>query len=117
MINMVEFETVMSEEKNFGSKNFIEVAKKKAKSETGENEFLAVSRGFVGKDGAKRYTKSIALPVDAEMVDFIAENLKKCLGAESSAPAETTEAPTEETSAETTEEAPVEETPAVEATE
>jgi len=72
---MVEFETVKANEKNFGTNNFLEIARKKAKSETGENEFLSLSRGFVAKDGSKRYTKSIALPVDAEMVDFIKSSL------------------------------------------
>lgn len=76
---MVEFETIKSEEKAFGSKNFLEVARKKAVSEKGENEFIAISRGFFAQDGSKRYTKSIALPVDAELVKFINENLQTCV--------------------------------------
>jgi hypothetical protein len=76
---MVEFETVKSSEKKFGTNNFLEIAKKKAKTDDGENEFLAISRGFVAKDESKRYTKSIALPVDAEMVDFIKASLDEVM--------------------------------------
>jgi hypothetical protein len=73
---MVEFETVKANEKKFGTNNFIEVARKKAKSDEGENEFIAISRGFFAKnDESKRYTKSIAIPVDGEMVDFIKDSL------------------------------------------
>ena len=76
---MVEFETIKAEIKSFGTRNFIEVSRKKAKSEKGENEFLSISRGFIAQDGSRRYTKSIALPLDAEMVKFIAETLESCL--------------------------------------
>ncbi|HLD41931.1 MAG TPA: hypothetical protein VJB06_02760 [archaeon] len=72
----VEFETLKAEEVKFGKNNFIEVARKKAKAETGENEFLAISRGFFLPDGTKRFKRSIAIPNDKEIVDFIADKLK-----------------------------------------
>ncbi len=72
----VEFETLKSEEVKFGKNNFIEVARKKAKAETGENEFLAISRGFFLPDGTKRFKRSIAIPNDKAIVDFIADKLK-----------------------------------------
>lgn len=71
----VKFETIKSEEMKFGAKNFVEVARKKAVSETGENEFISISRGFFGQDGSKRFTKSIAVP--QEVANFIADKLKE----------------------------------------
>ena len=71
----VEFETIKAEETKFGNNNFLEVARKKAISSKGENEFVSVSRGFFAPDGTKRFTKSVSMPLDT--VDFVAENLKK----------------------------------------
>ncbi len=73
---MVEFETMKAVEVKFGKNNFIEIARKKAKSETGDNEFIAISRGFFLPDGTKRFKKSIAVPDDASVKNFIAENIK-----------------------------------------
>ena len=72
----VEFETLKAEEVKFGKNNFIEIARKKAKAETGENEFLAISRGFFLPYGTKRFKRSIAIPNDKAIVDFVADTLK-----------------------------------------
>lgn len=72
---MVEFETLKSEEKNFGKNNFLEIARKVAKGEEGENEFVQIARGFFAPDGSKRYKKSIAIPDDQEIKEFIAEKI------------------------------------------
>ncbi|MBI4018364.1 MAG: hypothetical protein HY368_02040 [Candidatus Aenigmarchaeota archaeon] len=74
---MVTFETVKSEEIKFGSANFLEIARKKAVSEEGENEFISISRGFMTRTGERRYKKSIAVPVQKEILDFLADALKK----------------------------------------
>ena len=75
---MVEFETLKSEEIKFGTNNFLEIAKKVAKSEDGDNEFLQIARGFFTPDGEKRYKKSIAIPADnEELKEFIAEKIKE----------------------------------------
>lgn len=75
---MVEFETLKSEEIKFGTNNFLEIAKKVAKSEDGDNEFLQIARGFFAPDGSKRYKKSIAIPADnEELKEFIAEKIKE----------------------------------------
>ncbi len=74
---MVEFETIKAEEVSFGNNNFIEVARKKAITEEGENEFISISRGFVTQTGDKRYKKSFALPTDEKVLDFVAEKLKE----------------------------------------
>ncbi len=74
---MVEFETVKAEEVKFGKNNFIEVARKHAKSDQGENEFISVSRGFFLPDGTKRFKKSIAIPDEKEIKDFVASKIKE----------------------------------------
>jgi hypothetical protein len=74
---MVEFQTIKAEEIKFGKNNFLEIARKKAVVEEGENEFIAISRGFFLPDGTKRFKKSIALPDDAAVRDFIASKIKE----------------------------------------
>ena len=56
---MVEYKTIKAEEMKFGNNDFIEIARKKAISETGENEFISISRGFMMMDGTKRYRTEI----------------------------------------------------------
>ena len=74
---MVQFETIKSEEVKFGNSQFIEVARKKAISESGENEFISVSRGVYGQDGNKIYRKSFTVPLDQNVIDFVAKTLKE----------------------------------------
>ncbi len=74
---MVEFQTVKAEEIKFGKNNFLEVARKKAIADEGENEFIAISRGFFLPDGTKRFKKSLALPDDQEIKDFVSTKLKE----------------------------------------
>ncbi|MCX6817258.1 MAG: hypothetical protein NTU57_00175 [Candidatus Aenigmarchaeota archaeon] len=71
----VTFETVKAEEIKFGRNNFLEVARKKATTEQGENEFIAISRGFFLPDGTKKFKRSIAIPDEQEIKDFIAKNI------------------------------------------
>jgi hypothetical protein len=72
----VKFDTVRAEEVKFGKNNFIEVARKKAIVEEGENEFIAISRGFFLPDGTKRFKKSIAIPDDKHIREFISKHVK-----------------------------------------
>ena len=72
----VEFEVLKSEKKSFGKNNFIEVARKKAKTATGENEFISITRGYYLPDGTERFKKSVSVPIDQDLRDFIAENIK-----------------------------------------
>ena len=76
---MVEFQTIKSEEIKFGNSNFIEVARKKAITPEGENEFISISRGFYMLDKEKRYRKSFTVPVSEEVVNFVSEKLKEML--------------------------------------
>ncbi len=72
----VDFETIRSEKKTFGRNNFIEVARKKARTEEGENEFLSISRGYFLPDGSERFKKSITVPDDDAIKAFVAEMIK-----------------------------------------
>ena len=72
-----QFETIKDEKKNFGKNNFIEVARKKIKSETGENEFISISRGYYLPSGEARYKKSVTVPDVQEVKDFVADQIKK----------------------------------------
>lgn len=74
---MVEFETVRAEEIKFGKNNFLEIARKKAVAETGENEFISISRGFFLPDGTKRFKKSIAIPDEKSVREFVATKVQE----------------------------------------
>lgn len=76
---MVEFQTLKAEEIRYGNRNFIEVARKKAISERGENEFVSISRGFYIDDDQKRFTKSFSIPLSQEVIDFVSEKIKEML--------------------------------------
>lgn len=92
---MVEFQTMKSDEVKFGKNNFLEVARKKAIAEEGENEFIAISRGFFLPDGTKRFKKSLAIPDDKAIIEFLAGRLKEfCTG--TSAAKKAQEKPAEE---------------------
>lgn len=67
------------EEMQFGENGFIEVARKKAISEDGENEFISLARGFMTEEGSKRYTKNFSMPVNRELAEFVVDNLPKVL--------------------------------------
>ncbi|MCK5321668.1 MAG: hypothetical protein KAJ47_00195 [Candidatus Aenigmarchaeota archaeon] len=74
----VNFETIESTDVNFGTRNFLEIAKKQAVTDDGINTFMSISRGFYGKDeGDKRFRTSIAFPDDKEVVDAVIEALQK----------------------------------------
>jgi len=74
---MVEFETIKAEEIKFGTNNFLEIARKKAISEDGENIFISISRGFFTPEGEKRYRKSFTVPMEDAVKDFIAQKIKE----------------------------------------
>ncbi|AGN27077.1 hypothetical protein [Candidatus Methanomassiliicoccus intestinalis] len=72
----VEFETVRSEKIPFGKSNFIEIARKKAISKDGEeSEFISISRGYTLRDGTERYKKSVTIPDETEIKEFIANQV------------------------------------------
>lgn len=73
----VEFETLEAEKREFGRNNFIEVARKKAITADGENEFISVSRGYFLPDGSERFKKSLTVPDIDEIKEFVSEMIKK----------------------------------------
>jgi hypothetical protein len=73
---MVEYETIEAEEIKFGRNNFIEIARKKAVSEQGENVFISISRGYYLDDGSKKWKASIALPTEDDKREHIADLIK-----------------------------------------
>ncbi len=72
---MVEYETIKSEKIKFGRNNFIEVARKKAVTEEGENEYISLTRGYFLPDGTERYKKSFTVPDESEVKKFISEKI------------------------------------------
>ncbi len=99
---MVEFETIDLAEQKFGKKNFMEIALKKARGDETETLFVSVSRGFITKTEDKKYTKSIAIPIDKELIDFVSTKIKE-MGEKAMELSPQEEAPQEEVK-ETTEE-------------
>ncbi|MBC7081780.1 MAG: hypothetical protein H5T44_06040 [Thermoplasmatales archaeon] len=73
---MVEYEILEAKEVKFGRNNFIEVARKRAKTGEGENEFISISRGYYLEDGTKKWKASIALPKEKDKREEIAELIK-----------------------------------------
>jgi hypothetical protein len=72
----VEFETIKAEKVNFGRNNFLEVARKRAKTTDGTNEFISVSRGYYLPDRSERFKRSLTIPDDPEIRAFVAEKIK-----------------------------------------
>ena len=70
---MVEFKTLKAKEVKFGRNSFIEVSKRKVITPAGENEFIAISRGYYLPDETKRWRASIALPNEKDKRKKIAE--------------------------------------------
>ena len=73
---MVEFKTLKSKEIKFGKNSFIEVSKRRVITPVGENDFIAVSRGYYLPDKTKRWRSSIALPNEKNKREQIAKLIK-----------------------------------------
>lgn len=73
----VRFETLSAEKIPFGKNNFLEVARKKAITDEGVSEFISVSRGYYLPDGSEKYKKSITIPDDSSIKDFVIERIGK----------------------------------------
>jgi hypothetical protein len=73
---MVEFETVESKEIKFGNNKFLEVARKRAKTPEGENEFISISKGFITPTGQKRFKNALGFPAEDEIKNGLIEALQ-----------------------------------------
>jgi hypothetical protein len=71
----VDFVTLSSEKIPFGRNNFIEVARKKAITDDGENEFISLSRGYYLPDGTERFKKSVTIPDEKAIKDFVIQKI------------------------------------------
>ncbi len=72
----VEFETIRAEKVNFGRNNFLEIARKRAKTSEGTNEFISVSRGYYLPDKTERFKRSLTIPDDPEVRSFVADKIR-----------------------------------------
>ena len=75
---MVEFITKGTKEIVYGAnKNkFLEVARKTAKTEEGESEFVSISKGFITQNGQKRFKTALGFPAEKELIEGLIEALK-----------------------------------------
>ena len=73
---MVDFKTVKAKEVKFGKNSFIEISKRTVKTPAGENEFIAISRGYYMPDNTKRWRSSIALPSEKDKREKLADLIK-----------------------------------------
>jgi len=74
---MVEFETINAKEISFGNNKFLEVARKKARTEEGESEIITISKGFVTPNGQKRFKNALGFEASDEIKNGIIEALKE----------------------------------------
>jgi hypothetical protein len=72
----VEFVTIRAEKINFGRNNFLEVARKRATTAEGTNEFISVSRGYYLPDKTERFKRSLTIPDEAAIKNFVAEKIR-----------------------------------------
>jgi len=74
MSDNVVFEVLDSKRIDFGSKNFIEVARKKAVVEDGDtNEFISISRGYYREENKPRYRTSLTIPDEMDIKEFVSK--------------------------------------------
>ncbi|MFA5304005.1 MAG: hypothetical protein WC393_05745 [Candidatus Nanoarchaeia archaeon] len=87
------FKTIKSMEKEYGTRNFIEVALKETNDS--ENVFFSISKGFKTQNDMKRYKNSLGFAASEELQQFLVDAFKelieayKALPKKQSAPAET----------------------------
>lgn len=72
----VQFETIKAEKVNFGRNNFLEIARKRAKTSDGTNEFISVSRGYYLPDKTERFKRSLTIPDDPQVRAFVADKIR-----------------------------------------
>lgn len=72
----VRFETVTAEKVSFGRNNFLEVARKRAITDDGVNEFISLSRGYYLSDGSPRFKRSLTIPDEKNIREFVAEKIR-----------------------------------------
>jgi len=71
-----QFETIRAEKVNFGRNNFLEVARKRAKTSEATSECISVSRGYDLPDKSERFKRSLTIPDDPEVRAFISDKIR-----------------------------------------
>ena len=74
---MTTFETIEKHETEYGANNFVQIARKVAKDDNGSTEFIAITRGYLDGQGARRYKTNLTLPTDPDILSFVASSLGK----------------------------------------
>jgi hypothetical protein len=74
---MVEFETVNAKEISFGKNKFLEIARKKARTEEGESEIITISKGFVAPTGQKRFKNALGFEASDEVRNELIKALQE----------------------------------------
>jgi len=73
----VKFETIGEPLKiPFGKNNFLEIAKKKAITDEGVNEFISISRGYYLQDKTERFKKSVSFPNEPDIKKQLMEKIE-----------------------------------------
>jgi hypothetical protein len=72
------FHTIEKTETEFGTNNFLEIARKVAYTEDGkgETEFISITLGYLDTHGCRRYKTNLTVPPDPELVAFLARGLE-----------------------------------------
>ncbi|MDD4352837.1 MAG: hypothetical protein PHN56_00105 [Candidatus Nanoarchaeia archaeon] len=69
------FKTIKSLEKEYGTRNFIEVALKETNDN--ENVFFSISKGFKTQNDMKRYKNSLGFAASEELQQFLVDAFKE----------------------------------------
>lgn len=74
----VRYDVVKTETVNYGNNKFLEISRKIAKQNEGEegNEFVSISKGYYALDGQKRYKGGLGFPNDPKLIEDIVEKMK-----------------------------------------
>ncbi len=68
-----DFKTVKKFEKDYGSRNFLEIALKKLDD---GSEIITFSKGFKDQQGNRRYRRSLGVAASEDMKSFIEDAIK-----------------------------------------
>jgi len=95
MVTM-EYKTLVSEYVDYGRNKFLEISKKKVKSD--DTVFLNISKGFYTPDGERRYQRGIGFPNEKEVVNNLIDKLRIVIDTETPVEEESTPEAAEEPS-------------------
>ena len=74
---MPGYQTLKEERKRFGRNNYLEVSRQKLKEGAKPTEFILVTRGWIEKDGSKKWSRFVTLPDDPDMVKWLAKTIQE----------------------------------------